>query len=67
MKKIGSHEEIQVGLVFAMYEIIEKFLNDIINDKWMSQKSKLCIIGGIMINCEGVSNDMFLPIKFEIQ
>ena len=49
-----------------MYEIIEKFLNDIINDNWMSLKSKLCIIGGIMINCEGLGNDMFLPIKFEI-
>ena len=31
----------------------------------MSEKSKLAIIGGIIINCEGT--DQFLPVKFEIR
>ena len=34
MEKIETYEEKQVGIVFAMYEIINKFLNDIINDNW---------------------------------
>ena len=33
----------------------------------MSGKGKLAIIGGIMINCDGVGTDRFMPLKFEIR
>jgi len=33
----------------------------------MSDKSKLAIIGGIMINIEGEGTDLFLPLKFEVR
>ena len=33
----------------------------------MSGKGKLAIIGGIMVNCDGVGTDRFMPLKFEIR
>ena len=33
----------------------------------MTKKSKLAIVGGIMINCDGVGTDRFLPLKFELK
>ena len=33
----------------------------------MSGKGKLAIIGGIMVNCDGVGTDRFVPLKFEIR
>ena len=32
----------------------------------MGENSKLALIGGIMINCDGDGTDMFLPISFEV-
>jgi hypothetical protein len=28
---------------------------------------KVAIVGGIMINCDGRGNDMFVPMKFELR
>ena len=56
-----------VALVYTMYEIMEKFVEDIIHLKWMTPKSKLVIIGGIMINADHEKSDRFLPLMFEIR
>jgi hypothetical protein len=50
-----------------MYDIILKYIEDIINLNWQTENSKLALIGGIMINCEGNKTDMFLPLKFEVR
>ena len=50
-----------------MYCIQEQFLEDIINNNWMYPGSRLVLIGGIMINCDGKGSDRFLPLKFEIR
>jgi hypothetical protein len=50
-----------------MYELLDKFIKDIIHLKWMSPKSQLAIIGGIMINADHNSTDKFLPLKFEVK
>jgi len=34
---------------------------------WASGKGKLAIIGGIMINSDGVGTDRFMPLRFEIR
>ena len=33
----------------------------------MGPDSKLALVGGIMINCDGDGTDMFLPRDFEIR
>ena len=66
-KEISEHENEQVALVYTMFNLIEQFLNDILSDKWMSEKSQLAIIGGIMINIDGKNADRFLPLKFEVR
>ena len=33
----------------------------------MGPNSKLAIVGGIMINCEGEKTDMFLPLQFDVR
>ena len=35
--------------------------------KWAQDKGKLAILGGIMVNCDGVGTDRFLPLKFELR
>ena len=50
-----------------MYAMIEKYLEDILNTQWMSDKGSLALFGGIMINCDGEGTDRFLPLKFEIR
>jgi len=56
------------ALSYVMYDIIEKFLNDVIHVDWQkSPIQKLAIVGGIMINCDGDKTDCFLPLKFEIR
>jgi hypothetical protein len=39
-----------VTLAFHMYEIVDEFLEDIINMKWASEVGKLAILGGIIIS-----------------
>lgn len=53
------------ALSYKMYDILYAFLNNIVNLNWQGPNSKLAIIGGIMINCEGDKTDMFLPLMFE--
>ena len=65
--EISKNKDIQVGIVYKMYEIIKDYLEDILNYKWMGPDSKLALIGGIMINCDGEGTDMFLPLHFEIR
>ena len=57
----------QVALAYKMYEILEHFLESILHLNWMKGKGKLSILGGIMINCDGVGTDRFLPLKFELR
>jgi hypothetical protein len=40
-------------LAYKMYEIIDTFLEEIIDMKWANPKGKLALFGGIMINCDG--------------
>ena len=42
-------------------------MEKIINLKGMSQKSKVALIGGIMINLDGDGSDRFLPMHFELR
>jgi len=49
-----------------MKDIIEAYLAEIVDLKWQGSNSKLALIGGIMINCEGDGTDMFLPLSFDI-
>jgi len=67
VKDICRHENDQVALVFKMYEIISNFIDDVTNLNFGGPKSKLAIIGGITINCDGEGNDLFLPMKFELR
>ena len=64
---ILSQEDEMVGLAYKMYAIVEKYLDDIVNMNFAGPRSKLAIVGGIMINCDGNRNDLFLPLKFEVR
>ena len=50
-----------------MYDMIEKYLEDILHTQWMSDKGSLALFGGIMINCDEEGTGRFLPLKFEIR
>ena len=54
-------------LTYEMYHIVNDFLDEILNSNWMSEKSQLCLVGGIMINCDEEAPDMFMPLRFEVQ
>ena len=49
-----------------MKDIIYEFLMNVIDYDWQGEESKLALIGGIMINCEGDGTDMFLSLSFDI-
>ena len=61
----GTRNEMAT-LAYQMYEIIEQFMENVIDMKWAGPNSKLAIIGGIMINCDGQNTDRFVPLKFEV-
>ena len=67
VEEISQAPNEQVALVFKMYDIILQYIEDIIHLNWQTENSKLALIGGIMINCEGNKTDMFLPLKFEVR
>lgn len=50
-----------------MYEIIAKFLDDVVTMGYGGPNSKLALIGGIMLNCDGEGTDQYLPLKFEVR
>jgi len=54
-------------LPYELYRISLNSLDQIISYDWMGDNSKIALLGGIIINCEGDGNDRFLPLKFEIQ
>jgi len=51
------------ALAFAMYEIVHKFVMDIVRT---IPDVKLVLLGGIQINMKKPIEDMFLPLCFEI-
>lgn len=53
-------------LAHETYQIVEEYLEEIMDTKWMNSKSKLVLLGGIMINFDN-QRDAFLPIKFELR
>ena len=55
------------ALAYKMYELQLEYLENILNLNWCGSNSKLAIIGGIMINCDGKGTDMFVPLKFEVR
>lgn len=64
---IKASENEMSTLAYQMYEISKKFIDDIVHLNWQGPNSKLAILGGIMINCEGDKTDRFLPLSFEIR
>ena len=64
---IGSEND-QAALAYKMFEIIEDYLEKIIDMDWCHcNHSKLAILGGIMLNCEESGTDRFVPLKFELR
>tara|TARA_B110000285_G_C14928459_1_gene516193 strand:+ start:624 stop:905 length:282 start_codon:yes stop_codon:yes gene_type:complete len=63
--EISKSQNEMAALSYKMYDLILEFLNSIIHLNWQGPNSKLAIVGGIMINCEGDKTDMFLPLMFE--
>lgn len=63
--EIAAAKNEMAALAYKMYELLLSFLEEVLHYKWCSAKSKLAIFGGIMINCDGDGNDMFLPLMFE--
>lgn len=64
---ILEKDEKMTALAYKMYELQLEYLDNIIDlSKW-GPSSKLAIVGGIMVNCDGKGNDMFVPLKFEIR
>ena len=41
------------GLAYVMFTILKDYVEKIISHGWMGPNSKLALIGGIMINCDG--------------
>jgi len=65
IKEIKSSKNEMAALSYKMYDIILQFLNGVVNLNWQGPNSKLAMVGGIMINCEGDKTDRFLPLMFE--
>ena len=65
--EISLAKELQAAIVYKVYDIIKEYLEKILSYNWMGPDSKLALVGGIMINCDGDGTDMFLPMDFEIR
>ena len=59
-----SNNAKMAALAYQTYEIVEKQIATIIGRKWMDEKSKLVLLGGIMINIDGGAPDLFIPLNF---
>jgi len=66
VKEIQAGKDENVTLAYTMYDISGRFIDEIANMNFGGPSSKLAVIGGIMINCEGKGTDKFLPLKFEV-
>jgi hypothetical protein len=64
---ILEKDQKMAALAYKMYELQLEMLDNILNLNSFKPCSKVAIIGGIMINCDGKGNDMFVPLKFEIR
>jgi hypothetical protein len=64
-QSISESKNEMAALAYKMYDLLLEFLNKIVDLKWQGPNSKLAIVGGIMINCEGDKTDKFLPLMFE--
>jgi len=62
-----DQNERMAALAYETYAMVEKMLFDIIDRKWMSEDSKLVLLGGIMINVDGEAADMFIPLNFSVE
>lgn len=70
MNRIESNEDENskmAALAFETYGIAERFLEQIIGLEWMGENSKFVLLGGIMINVDGLASDFFLPLQFELR
>jgi hypothetical protein len=67
VNEISRAQEPQAAIVYKMYEIATEYLENILHYNWMGSDSKLALIGGIMINCDGEGTDQFVPLSFEIR
>ena len=65
-EEISKSDNPQAALVYKMYDILLDYLESILHLNWMTGKGKLAIVGGIMINGDGVGTDRFMPLKFEM-
>jgi len=52
LDKIKEGENVMASLAFQMFEIIDKFFEEIHDMNWASYTGKLTVLGGIMINCD---------------
>ena len=64
---ISEAKNEMADLAYHMYTIQLEFIEQILNSNWMDSGSKLALIGGLQINCDGERNDMFLPLIFEVR
>jgi len=63
----ATANEKMAALSYETYKIAEEYLHKIIGTKWMKSKaSKFFILGGIMINTDGDSSDLFVPLSFDM-
>lgn len=67
VKNIEGTENENATLAFKMYDILYEFLTNVVHTNFGGPNSKLALIGGIMINCDGDRTDKFLPLKFEVR
>ena len=65
--EVSLAKDLQAGIVYKMYDLVKEMIEQILHYNWMGTDSKLALLGGIMINCDGDGTDMFLPMSFEIR
>jgi len=65
--------EVMANLAYETYHVVKAYMDDIVDTKWMSYSdkadaiyidSKVACLGGIMINMDGASSDLFIPLNF---
>ena len=61
----GEHNAVMAALAFETYAMVEQMLFEVIDRHWMSEESKLVLLGGIMLNVDGDAPDQFVPLRFE--
>ena len=67
VRDIQSSRDENVALVYKMYEVIYKYIDELTNMNFGGPNSKLVFVGGIMINCDAEGTDVFKPLKFEVR